>query len=143
MRFRKQRRSGPGASFQYAGTLRYLRPGRGIPNAKVVRLRREHAAAAHAPSSIKTSQIDAVVKREEESRRHLRDSMPLHSRFPRSLLRAGNSSPPAAPSSSHPLSRIVPVQPPCVRSLPRSSLVQVLVQSNPRGVAFYNHVNLS
>lgn len=105
---------GPGASC--AGTLRYLRPGRGIPNAKSTIAATVAATRQQlAPSSIKTSQIDAVVKREEESCRHLRDSMPLHSRFPRSLFRARNPSSPAAHSSSYPLSWIVLVQPPCVR----------------------------
>lgn len=115
---------GPGAGC--AGTLRYLRPGRGIPNAKsTVAATRQQLA----PSSIKTSQIDAVVKREEESCRHLRDSMPLHSRFPRSLFRARNPSPPRSPFLLVPSfanrSRTTTLR----QTLPRS-LVQVLVLHN-------------
>lgn len=105
----------PGADFQCAGILSIFDSGREIPNAKsTVAVTRQQLA----PSSIKTSQIDAVVKREEESCRHLRDSMPLHSRLPRSLFRARNPSPPAnpiflrAPSFAN---RSL-VQPPCVRS---------------------------
>lgn len=109
-----------------------------------VRLRRRWRQQL-APSSIKTSQIDAVVKREEESCRHLRDSMPLHSRFPHSLFRARNPRPLSRPLSHRTLFReSFPYN--HLASDPSSSLARTsacITQSNLRGVAFYNHVNLS